>query len=230
MAPHKVQRHPLPAQQTRREPVVPAGYGVGLRGQRADAGHQPVGQVRSSASAPSTVWCRCSAWPASPPGKVRDARSGTAHRTPRRAGPAGGPRPGSWSPITAGSMTQPHCTGHSTSAPTESSGRPAAVTRTRGERQWRSRAGGHPAGGAQPLTRSALFLVATIDPAGESRVRALLPDLSGLARAVRFRAPGVLVPICRVCILIVTASGCRCVPGIGRRRVGCRAAPCRRRP
>ena len=41
-----------------------------------------------------------------------------------------------------------------------------------------------------PLTRAALFLVVTIDPAGESRVRALLPELSGLQRAVGFRAPG----------------------------------------
>jgi porphyrinogen peroxidase len=40
-----------------------------------------------------------------------------------------------------------------------------------------------------PLTRTALFLVVTIDPGGESRVRALLPELSGLQRAVGFRAP-----------------------------------------
>jgi putative iron-dependent peroxidase len=40
-----------------------------------------------------------------------------------------------------------------------------------------------------PLTRAALFLVVTIDPGGESRVRALLSDLSGLQRAVGFRAP-----------------------------------------
>ncbi|GAA0993908.1 Dyp-type peroxidase [Acrocarpospora macrocephala] len=39
-----------------------------------------------------------------------------------------------------------------------------------------------------PLTRAALFLVVTIDPGGESRVRALLPELSGLQRAVGFRA------------------------------------------
>jgi porphyrinogen peroxidase len=39
-----------------------------------------------------------------------------------------------------------------------------------------------------PLTRSALFLVVTIDPGGESRVRALLAELSGLQRAVGFRA------------------------------------------
>src|SRR5215211_3965432 len=39
-----------------------------------------------------------------------------------------------------------------------------------------------------PLTRAALFLVVTIDAGGESRVRALLPELSGLARAVGFRA------------------------------------------
>ena len=39
-----------------------------------------------------------------------------------------------------------------------------------------------------PLTRSAVFLVVTIDPGGESRVRALLADLSGLQRAVGFRA------------------------------------------
>ncbi|MFG1705386.1 Dyp-type peroxidase [Nonomuraea sp. M3C6] len=38
-----------------------------------------------------------------------------------------------------------------------------------------------------PLTRSALFLVVTIDPGGESRVRALLSELSGLQRAVGFR-------------------------------------------
>lgn len=40
-----------------------------------------------------------------------------------------------------------------------------------------------------PLTRTALFLVVTIDPGGESRVRALLPELSGLQRAIGFRAP-----------------------------------------
>ena len=38
-----------------------------------------------------------------------------------------------------------------------------------------------------PLTRAALFLVVTIDPGGESPVRALLSDLSGLQRAVEFR-------------------------------------------
>ncbi|GAA3647558.1 Dyp-type peroxidase [Nonomuraea antimicrobica] len=41
-----------------------------------------------------------------------------------------------------------------------------------------------------PLTRAALFLVTTIDQGGESRVRDLLPDLSGLQRAVGFRSPG----------------------------------------
>ncbi|WP_433427647.1 Dyp-type peroxidase [Nonomuraea sp. CA-141351] len=39
-----------------------------------------------------------------------------------------------------------------------------------------------------PLTRSALFLVVTIDPGGESRVRDTLAELSGLQRAVGFRA------------------------------------------
>jgi putative iron-dependent peroxidase len=39
-----------------------------------------------------------------------------------------------------------------------------------------------------PLTRAALFLVATIDPGGEPGVRDLLPDLAGLERAVGFRA------------------------------------------
>ncbi|WP_066941584.1 Dyp-type peroxidase [Microtetraspora fusca] len=39
-----------------------------------------------------------------------------------------------------------------------------------------------------PLTRSALFLVVTIDPGAESRVRDLLPELSGLQKAVGFRA------------------------------------------
>jgi putative iron-dependent peroxidase len=39
-----------------------------------------------------------------------------------------------------------------------------------------------------PLTRSAIFLVATIDPGGEPAVRALLPELSGLERAIGFRA------------------------------------------
>lgn len=39
-----------------------------------------------------------------------------------------------------------------------------------------------------PLTRAALFLVVTIDPGGESRVRALLSELSGVQRAVGFRA------------------------------------------
>ena len=39
-----------------------------------------------------------------------------------------------------------------------------------------------------PLTRSAIFLVVTIDPGGEPQARALLSDLSGLQRAVGFRA------------------------------------------
>jgi putative iron-dependent peroxidase len=39
-----------------------------------------------------------------------------------------------------------------------------------------------------PLTRSAIFLVATIDPDGEPTVRGLLPDLTALQRAVGFRA------------------------------------------
>ncbi|GAA2396095.1 Dyp-type peroxidase [Dactylosporangium salmoneum] len=38
-----------------------------------------------------------------------------------------------------------------------------------------------------PLTRAALFLVATIDAGGEPRVRDLLADLAGLQRAVGFR-------------------------------------------
>ncbi|MER6943977.1 Dyp-type peroxidase [Nonomuraea sp. NPDC000554] len=39
-----------------------------------------------------------------------------------------------------------------------------------------------------PLTRAALFLVVTIDPGGEYRVRDLLSELSGIQRAVGFRA------------------------------------------
>jgi putative iron-dependent peroxidase len=39
-----------------------------------------------------------------------------------------------------------------------------------------------------PLTRAAIFLVVTIDAGGESTVRDLLPELSGLQRAVGFRA------------------------------------------
>jgi porphyrinogen peroxidase len=40
-----------------------------------------------------------------------------------------------------------------------------------------------------PLTSSAVFLVVTIDDAGEPVVRDLLADLSGLARTVSFRSP-----------------------------------------
>ena len=47
--------------------------------------------------------------------------------------------------------------------------------------------GGDPAAVLSPLTRAALFLVVTIDPGGESPVRALSSDLSGLQRAVEFR-------------------------------------------
>ncbi|GGM47850.1 Dyp-type peroxidase [Dactylosporangium sucinum] len=39
-----------------------------------------------------------------------------------------------------------------------------------------------------PLTRTALFLVVTIDPGGEPRARALLAELAGLQRAVGFRS------------------------------------------
>jgi putative iron-dependent peroxidase len=39
-----------------------------------------------------------------------------------------------------------------------------------------------------PLTRAAIFLVATIDTGGESRVRDVLPEVAGLQRAVGFRA------------------------------------------
>ncbi|MBB5914590.1 putative iron-dependent peroxidase [Nocardia transvalensis] len=41
-----------------------------------------------------------------------------------------------------------------------------------------------------PLTRAAIFLVATIDEGGEPEVRDLLADLSGLRRSVGFRVPG----------------------------------------
>jgi porphyrinogen peroxidase len=41
-----------------------------------------------------------------------------------------------------------------------------------------------------PLTNSAIFLVLTINPGGESVVRDLLSDWTGLQRAVGFRAPG----------------------------------------
>ncbi|MER5355391.1 Dyp-type peroxidase [Kitasatospora sp. NPDC002551] len=51
-----------------------------------------------------------------------------------------------------------------------------------------------------PLTSAAIFLVLTIDPGGEPAVRALLPDLAGLRRAVGFRAPD---------------AGLTCVTGIG---------------
>ncbi|HET8583597.1 MAG TPA: Dyp-type peroxidase, partial [Jatrophihabitans sp.] len=40
-----------------------------------------------------------------------------------------------------------------------------------------------------PLTRAALIIVVTVDHGGEARVRDLLPDLSGLQRALGFRAP-----------------------------------------
>ncbi|MDI2125977.1 Dyp-type peroxidase [Yinghuangia seranimata] len=40
-----------------------------------------------------------------------------------------------------------------------------------------------------PLTSSAIFLVATIEPGGERTVRDLLSEVPGLARAVGFRAP-----------------------------------------
>ncbi|MFF8774163.1 Dyp-type peroxidase [Kitasatospora sp. NPDC015120] len=51
-----------------------------------------------------------------------------------------------------------------------------------------------------PLTTAAIFLVLTVDPGGEPTVRALLPDLAGLRRAVGFRAPD---------------AGLTCVTGIG---------------
>ncbi|MEU4708456.1 Dyp-type peroxidase [Nocardia salmonicida] len=41
-----------------------------------------------------------------------------------------------------------------------------------------------------PLTPSAIFLVATIDAGGESAVRDLLADISGLRRSIGFRVPG----------------------------------------
>lgn len=40
-----------------------------------------------------------------------------------------------------------------------------------------------------PLTRAAIFIVATIDPRGEPAVLDLLSDLDGLQRAIGFRAP-----------------------------------------
>ncbi|MGA9309189.1 MAG: Dyp-type peroxidase domain-containing protein, partial [Pseudonocardiaceae bacterium] len=51
-----------------------------------------------------------------------------------------------------------------------------------------------------PLTRSAIFLVLTIEPGGESRVRGLLADLAALQRSVGFR---------------VADGGLACVAGIG---------------
>ncbi|WP_317621097.1 Dyp-type peroxidase [Streptomyces sp. CBMA123] len=51
-----------------------------------------------------------------------------------------------------------------------------------------------------PLTGAAIFLVLTVEPGGEDTVRALLPDLAGLRRAVGFRA---------------REGGLTCVTGIG---------------
>ncbi|GAA4809174.1 Dyp-type peroxidase [Tomitella cavernea] len=42
---------------------------------------------------------------------------------------------------------------------------------------------------ATPLTSAAIFLTFTIDAGGEDTVRALLPDVAGLRRAVAFRRP-----------------------------------------
>ncbi|RMI31010.1 Dyp-type peroxidase [Nocardia stercoris] len=42
----------------------------------------------------------------------------------------------------------------------------------------------------QPLTRAAIFLVATVDTGGEDTVRDLLTDLGGLRRSIGFRVPG----------------------------------------
>ena len=50
------------------------------------------------------------------------------------------------------------------------------------------RRGAVPQAVLMPLTRSALFLVVTIDPGGESRVRDLLSGLSDLQKSVGFRA------------------------------------------
>ncbi|MEU0144725.1 Dyp-type peroxidase [Streptomyces sp. NPDC006288] len=51
-----------------------------------------------------------------------------------------------------------------------------------------------------PLTSAALVLVATIEPGGESTVRAALPDLAAFARSVGFRLPD---------------AGLACVTGFG---------------
>ncbi|MEV4426179.1 Dyp-type peroxidase [Streptomyces sp. R-07] len=51
-----------------------------------------------------------------------------------------------------------------------------------------------------PPAQAALFLVATVNPGGETAVREALQDLTGLTRSVAFRAPG---------------SGLSCVVGIG---------------
>ncbi|RDI51813.1 Dyp-type peroxidase [Nocardia mexicana] len=47
-----------------------------------------------------------------------------------------------------------------------------------------------------PLTRAAIFLVATIDEGGEPAVRDLLADLSGLTRSVGFRVPSADLSCC----------------------------------
>ncbi|MFF0273606.1 MULTISPECIES: Dyp-type peroxidase [unclassified Streptomyces] len=51
-----------------------------------------------------------------------------------------------------------------------------------------------------PPSRAAVFLVATVDPGGETAVREALQDLSGLVRSVAFRSPD---------------DGLSCVAGIG---------------
>ncbi len=53
-----------------------------------------------------------------------------------------------------------------------------------------------------PITEAAIFLVVTIEPGGEDRVRGLLADVSGLRRSVGFRIP---------------EAGLTCVTGIGSR-------------
>ncbi|WP_307795400.1 Dyp-type peroxidase [Actinacidiphila acididurans] len=53
-----------------------------------------------------------------------------------------------------------------------------------------SGSGAEPQGVLGPLTSAAIFLVLTVDPGGEERVRDLLADLPGLRRSVGFGVPG----------------------------------------
>lgn len=98
-------------------------------------------------------------------------------------------RPGSWGRLSPAGATRECCQVGGPALTRTDPGRTSAQDTDTDGQPWTGRGVVVPQAVLSPLTRTAIFLVVTIDPGSEAIARDLLSALSGLQRAVGFREP-----------------------------------------